>query len=50
MTQHGSSKQLENSAKRPYRKPELTCLDADQTATGPATFTQEVLIYYTPPS
>ena len=36
--------------KRAYSKPVLNRLDADQTATGPVVFTQEVGVYYTPPS
>ena len=38
------------SGKIPYSKPKLISLDADETATGPFVFTQEVLVYYTPPS
>ena len=36
--------------KRAYSKPVLNRLDADETATGPVVFTQEVGVYYTPPS
>jgi hypothetical protein len=36
--------------KRPYSKPVLHKMDASETATGPEVFTQEVLVYYTPPS
>lgn len=38
------------NSKRPYSKPVLNRLDARETATGTVVFTQEVLVYYTPPS
>lgn len=38
------------AGKRPYSKPVLHKMDASKTATGPDVFTQEVLVYYTPPS
>ena len=44
------SKSGGKSQKRAYSKPVLNRLDADRTATGPVVFTQEVGVFYTPPS
>ncbi|UIP06157.1 hypothetical protein LY632_10700 [Erythrobacter sp. SDW2] len=50
MTDNTSKDVPPDGGKRPYSKPVLQRMDASETETGTAVFTQEVLVYYTPPS
>lgn len=52
MTEQTNKNAAETAAgvKLPYSKPVLQRMDVSETATGIPVFTQEILVYYTPPS